>query len=210
MTRLDFGMNAQVGRRFFAHRRAGSIYEIAPKWLVLLSLALWGLVKAQSPAYTIQYTVQQGDTLSKIAQLYGVAEAAIRAENRLSENVAVGQTLILTLSDSFPYYPEPEPPKPAVQIFQRGIASWYGPRFQGRRTASGSRYNMYAYTAAHRTLPFGTMVKVTNVGNGRSVLVRITDRGPYIRGRIIDLSYSAGRVLELDGIAQVTLEIVDP
>ncbi|NEO68868.1 MAG: septal ring lytic transglycosylase RlpA family protein, partial [Moorea sp. SIO3H5] len=79
----------------------------------------------------------------------------------------------------------------------RGIASWYGSAFHGRRTASGERFNQYALTAAHRTLRFGTRVKVTNLRNGRSVIVRINDRGPYIRGRIIDLSRGAARIIGL-------------
>lgn len=180
-------------------------------WWTLLGLMFSGWALAQG-SYTIGYTVQPGDTLPKIALLYGVSEAAIRSENRLSGKLEVGQTLSITLSDTFPYYPQPEAPKSPspVQIFQRGLASWYGPRFHGRRTASGDRYNMYAYTAAHRTLPFGTLVKVTNLRNGRSVTVRITDRGPYIRGRVIDLSYSASRVLRIDGVTTVTLEIVGP
>jgi len=78
---------------------------------------------------------------------------------------------------------------------QVGKGSWYGKKFHGRKTANGERYNMYAYTAAHKTLPFNTMVRVTNVSNNRSVIVRINDRGPYARGRIIDLSYLAAKKL---------------
>lgn len=74
---------------------------------------------------------------------------------------------------------------------QSGTASWYGNRFHGRRTASGERYDMRGYTAAHKSLPFGTILRVTNLDNDRSVLVRINDRGPYVRGRIIDLSRAA-------------------
>ncbi len=76
-----------------------------------------------------------------------------------------------------------------------GIASWYGPGFHGKKTASGEIYNMYAMTAAHRTLPLGTYVRVTNLENGRSVVVRINDRGPFVAGRVIDLSYSAAKRL---------------
>ena len=79
--------------------------------------------------------------------------------------------------------------------FQRGGASWYGPRFHGRRTASGERYDMHAFTAAHRTLPFGTLVRVRSLVNGREVDVRIIDRGPYSRGRIIDVSRAAAEEL---------------
>ena len=79
--------------------------------------------------------------------------------------------------------------------FERGRASWYGPRFHGRRTANGERFDMHAITAAHRTLPFGTMVRVRSLVNGREVDVRINDRGPYSHGRVIDLSYAAAAEL---------------
>lgn len=84
--------------------------------------------------------------------------------------------------------------------FQRGHASWYGPGFNGRRTASGERYDMNAFTAAHRTLPFGTLVRVRSLVNGREVDVRITDRGPYSRGRIIDVSRAAAEELGMLGL----------
>ncbi len=80
---------------------------------------------------------------------------------------------------------------------QAGRASWYGKIFHGRRTANGERFNMNALTAAHRTLPLGSYVRVTNPETNDSVVVRIDDRGPYARGRIIDLSYAAARVLHL-------------
>ncbi len=99
----------------------------------------------------------------------------------------------------------------SIKIAQvRGMASWYGPGFQGRRTASGERYNKYAFTAAHRSLKFGTKVKVTNLNNGRSVIVRINDRGPYSRGRIIDLSYAAANRIGMvkSGVAPVKIEIL--
>lgn len=91
-----------------------------------------------------------------------------------------------------------------------GMASWYGPGFHGRRTANGERYNQYAMTAAHKTLAFGTRVRVTNLNNGRSVIVRINDRGPYIRSRVIDLSAAAARNIGMvnSGVAPVRLEIL--
>ncbi|HEY9746001.1 MAG TPA: septal ring lytic transglycosylase RlpA family protein [Oculatellaceae cyanobacterium] len=91
---------------------------------------------------------------------------------------------------------------------QHGEASWYGPGFHGRRTASGTRYNMYEMTAAHRTLPFGTLVRVTNHHNKKTCVVKITDRGPYVHGRIIDLSKGAAQAIGMSGTAKVTLEIV--
>jgi len=91
-----------------------------------------------------------------------------------------------------------------------GVSSWYGPNFHGRLTSNGERYNMHAKTAAHKTWPMDTMVKVTNLQNGRSTVVRINDRGPFVRGRIIDCSYAAGKALGLDkmGIAKVRIEVV--
>lgn len=89
-----------------------------------------------------------------------------------------------------------------------GIASWYGPNFHGKRTANGERYNMYKLTAAHRTLPFNTRLLVTNLQNRHQVVVRINDRGPFIKNRIIDLSYAAAQKLGLigPGTARVKLE----
>jgi rare lipoprotein A len=94
---------------------------------------------------------------------------------------------------------------------QRVVASYYGPGFHGRTTANGERFDANALTAAHRTLPFGTRVKVTNPATGRSVVVRINDRGPFRRGREIDLSARAARMLGLyrRGIGEVILEVLD-
>ena len=92
----------------------------------------------------------------------------------------------------------------------RGISSWYGPNFHGKKTSSGEIYNMYAHTAAHKTWPIGTVVRVTNLENGRKTVVRINDRGPFVKGRVIDCSYRAGKELGLDrtGIAKVKLEVI--
>lgn len=91
-----------------------------------------------------------------------------------------------------------------------GIASWYGPGFHGRRTANGETYNMEAMTAAHKSLPFGTKVEVTNEANGKTVTVRINDRGPYVKGRVIDLSHAAAKQLGMigAGTASVALRVV--
>jgi len=91
-----------------------------------------------------------------------------------------------------------------------GISSWYGPNFHGKLTSNGEEYNMYARTAAHKTWPMNTMVKVTNIENGRSTIVRINDRGPFVTGRIIDCSYTAGKQIGLDkmGIAKVKIEVL--
>ncbi|MBD0306334.1 MAG: septal ring lytic transglycosylase RlpA family protein [Nitrospiraceae bacterium] len=96
-----------------------------------------------------------------------------------------------------------------VGMKERGIASWYGDDFHGWVTASGEIYDMYAMTGAHRTLPLGTIVRVTNVVNGRHVHIRINDRGPYVKGRILDLSYKAAQELHMvgDGVSAVYLEV---
>jgi rare lipoprotein A len=88
---------------------------------------------------------------------------------------------------------------------QTGLATWYGPGFHGRKTASGERFNTHAMTAAHRSLPFGTRVEVVNQATGRSVVVRINDRGPYRRGAVIDLSRASATAIGMDGIARVRL-----
>ncbi|MDH3966929.1 MAG: septal ring lytic transglycosylase RlpA family protein [Rhodospirillales bacterium] len=91
-----------------------------------------------------------------------------------------------------------------------GIASWYGPGLHGERTASGQRYDMYALTAAHKTLPFGTRVRVTNLANRRSVVLTVNDRGPFVAGRIVDVSKRAAQALgfERQGKAKVSLQVL--
>ncbi len=101
------------------------------------------------------------------------------------------------------------PRQPAnAHVLERGVASWYGQPFHGRRTASGERYDMHELTAAHKTLPFGTVVEVHNLDNGRSVRVRINDRGPFVRGRIIDLSRAAARELDMVGPGTARVELL--
>ena len=103
---------------------------------------------------------------------------------------------------------------PSVQRWgghtDKGLASWYGNEFHGRPTASGETFDQYAMTAAHRTFPFGTVVRVNNLSNGRAVDVRINDRGPFIRGRIIDLSRAAAQRVDMivDGVVPVRIEVL--
>jgi rare lipoprotein A len=106
-----------------------------------------------------------------------------------------------------PYRP-PEGPKGGIET---GLASWYGPEFHGRPTSNHEIFNMNDMTAAHPTLPFGTYVNVVNLDNGRTTVVRINDRGPFVGGRIIDLSYAAARVLGMvgPGTARVRLEVLE-
>lgn len=114
-----------------------------------------------------------------------------------------------------PGYPKPykvwgkwyQPLPHARGYRQRGIASWYGEDFHGKKTSNGEIYNMYAMTAAHKTLPLGTHVRVHNLENGKEADVRINDRGPFVRGRIIDLSYSAAKKVGLVGPGTARVEI---
>ncbi|MDX9800888.1 MAG: septal ring lytic transglycosylase RlpA family protein [Spirochaetia bacterium] len=109
---------------------------------------------------------------------------------------------------------------PVIMIFivslslsagQSGYASWYGGKFHGRKTANGEVFDTYKYTAAHKTLPFDTVLKVINLDNGKSTIVRINDRGPFIENRIIDLSFAAAREIGMieSGVARVSIEIVE-
>jgi rare lipoprotein A len=102
-------------------------------------------------------------------------------------------------------------PAEVPSFVQVGLASWYGPHFARKLTASGERFDMNQLTAAHRSLPLATMVRVTNLANGRHVLLRINDRGPYAGARIIDVSREAAEMLGMkqDGVAQVRLEVFD-
>src|SRR6202167_4401034 len=108
---------------------------------------------------------------------------------------------------------KPDNPELAkTQAYQIGTASWYGEYFDGKPTASGEDFDMYDMTAAHPTLPLGSYVRVTNLRNGRVVVVKVNDRGPVVPGRIIDLSYGAAKVLQFDqrGLQRVRLDLVRP
>jgi rare lipoprotein A len=103
---------------------------------------------------------------------------------------------------------QPLPQQIQQNLVEEGVASWYGADFHGRRTANGEVYDMHKYTAAHRTLPFDTLVKVTNLDNGQSTVVRVNDRGPFAKGRVIDLSYASAKSVNMvgPGTARVRLE----
>lgn len=106
------------------------------------------------------------------------------------------------------YYPL----KTADGYSARGMASWYGPDFHGKKTANGEKYDMHAFTAAHTTLPLGTRVRVTNLDNGKEVIVKINDRGPFVKRRIIDLSYAAAKSIGIvsKGTGRVELTALPP
>ncbi|MCX7593657.1 MAG: septal ring lytic transglycosylase RlpA family protein [Fischerella sp.] len=142
------------------------------------------------------------------------AQDALQATNRLRR--LIGNASPLNEIANLPVRSPASPPKLPQQIAGRvrdtikGVASYYGYDFSGNRTATGERFNPEGMTAAHRSLPFGTRVRVTNTRNGRSVVVRINDRGPFVRGRVIDLSAGAARILGMmrSGIAPVKIEIL--
>ncbi|WP_232509877.1 septal ring lytic transglycosylase RlpA family protein [cyanobacterium endosymbiont of Epithemia turgida] len=156
---------------------------------------------------TIDYQTILSDTTNNLAS------DGLQATNRLGRLMGDGDTLplnaIANISSAAPEMVRAGV-KEQVTSLRKGMASWYGPGFHGRLTANGERYNQNGLTAAHKNLPFGTRVRVTNLNNGRSITVRINDRGPYAHGRIIDLSRGAARVIGLmgSGIAPVQIEIL--
>jgi rare lipoprotein A (peptidoglycan hydrolase) len=145
----------------------------------------------------------------KLAKEYKVSNKAlaISLANRLRETLGAGNIDRTTQVASRAFLGM----RP-TGVLLTGMASWYGPGFHGRRCANGSRFDMYAMTAAHKTLPFGTIVKVKNHNTGRSCLVKITDRGPYAHGRIIDLSKGAAQAIGLlgSGVGRVSVEVMKP
>ena len=120
--------------------------------------------------------------------------------------------LLLALSTAgLPMRPAADTKPPEIALDSEvGVASFYGARFHRLRTASGERFDIHRMTAAHRTLPFGTRVRVTNLRNGRSAVVHINDRGPFVKGRVIDLSYAAARRLRMvqRGAERVRVEVL--
>ena len=134
------------------------------------------------------------------------AQDALQAANRLRRLLGNEPPLTEIINQ-----PEPEAPVLLVRSSTSGTASWYGPGFHGRRSASGEIFNQNAMTAAHRTLPFGTQVRVTNLATNQQVIVRINDRGPYSHGRIIDLSAGAARQIGLMnmGVGPVQVEVLE-
>lgn len=137
-----------------------------------------------------------------------LAEDALQVTNRLRRQMGDAPPLREVAGR-----PRPAPQEVSVgpiQFSMRGMASWYGPGFHGNRSASGEVFNQNALTAAHRNLPFGTQVRVTNLNNGQSVVVRINDRGPYSGGRVIDLSAAAARAVGLiqAGVAPVSIDVL--
>ena len=169
----------------------------------------------QSKAYSIEANGQELVQINNKTTLpdttRNLAQDALQATNRLRR--LIGNAPPLSKIAGMPQQQRrvAQMAVGPVRMEISGIASWYGPGFDGNRSASGEIYNQNAMTAAHRSLPFGTRVLVTNMNNGRSTVVRINDRGPYVRGRVIDLSAAAARVLGImnTGIAPVKLQVLD-
>jgi rare lipoprotein A len=164
---------------------------------------------AEREAYVVSWgdqdlvTVGEGAILPDTTE--NPAQDALQMANRLRR--LLGNAPALTEVEGMP-----EPPQPTyiVASSTTGMASWYGPGFHGRRSASGEVFNRNALTAAHRTLPFGTQVRVTNVSTGQQVVVRINDRGPFSHNRIIDLSEGAASSIGIrrSGVGRVRLEVL--
>jgi len=131
----------------------------------------------------------------------------ISLSNKKPLLLALAAIAMLSFAACAPYQARKVPMKHSSE----GMASWYGPGFHGRKTASGERYNQRDLTAAHKTLPFGSMIRVINVDNGKAVVVRINDRGPFVRGRVIDLSRAAAERIGMigQGTARVKLASLD-
>ncbi|MBD2492780.1 septal ring lytic transglycosylase RlpA family protein [Nostoc sp. FACHB-280] len=172
-----------------------------------------------SDRYTIKIKDQELVEINENTRLAdttnNLAQDALQATNRLRRLIGNASPIdkIANLPSRSPLSIPPLPQQIAVgniRLTFRGMASFYGYDGSGSMTASGQRFNPEAMTAAHRTLPFGTRVRVTNTRNGRSVIVRINDRGPYIRGRVIDLSTAAARTIGMigSGVAPVHIEVL--
>lgn len=149
-----------------------------------------------------EYIVKDGDSLSGISKKFfgsGVEWEVIAEANNIDSPDEIQTDALLLI-----------PFRSSKGYFQKGIASWYGKLFHGKETASGNIYDMYGYTAAHRSLPLGSEVRVINLQNGKDIVVKINDRGPYIKNRIIDLSYSAAKSLGIidGGIQDVKIEVL--
>lgn len=177
--------------------------------------------KSDAKETSEHYSIQVNDV--ELVAIDASTRLPDRTKNLAEDALQVTNRLRRLLGDAPPLkevagMPKPPQPKPSeniafgpVRFSLRGMASWYGPGFHGNRTANGETYNQHALTAAHRSLPFGTRVRVTHTRTGRSVVVRINDRGPYIGGRVLDLSAGAARVLGMmgSGVAPVRVEVLN-
>jgi len=160
------------------------------------SLRIWLLAGASSVAL--------------VAVVVGVSTRTVHADAALSRPAAIAPPAVPVASATPALLATQKPAEKQTAEMLRGLASWYGGVFNGRRTASGERFDMYAMTACHPTLPFGSMVRVVNEKNKRSVVVRITDRGYLYGGRVIDLSYAAAEKLDMTKSGLASVRLVGP
>jgi len=180
-----------------AYDKAQRLYHIQVKGRDILRLDAQTVLPDQtrlSAKNALQMTNRLRRVMGDAPALTAIANAPVDAQQPITGTSNLGDSGEATLR----------------QRIRGGIASWYGPGFHGRRTANGERYNQHGLTAAHKSLPFGTRVLVTNLVTGRSVMVRINDRGPFIRGRVIDLSAGAAKAIGVygRGTAPVALEVI--
>lgn len=182
----------------------GVVRRLAP---ALALFALAGLVLEGCAADPARSAAAPRDDVPRTA---AAAPAPLLPLDRLAATPAADaqSTVAAVVADSA-VDPEEDAAVPGEE-FERGGASWYGSRFHGRRTASGERFDMADLTAAHRTLPFGTLVCVRNLANNRAVLVRVNDRGPASRRRVIDISQAAAEELAMVGMGVQTVALVRP
>lgn len=193
-----------------AAQAAKQISQVAPDVATEITLH-WD---DDQDAYAVQLgeqtllTIDRNNILPKTTR--NVDQDALSVANLLRRQVGDAPALSVPNTPRPRYRAAINPRATTSFAGQRGQASWYGPGFHGRRTANGERFNQNAMTAAHRTLPFGTQVRVTNLNNGRSAIVRINDRGPFIGGRVIDLSRGAASAIGMlgSGVAPVQVEVV--
>jgi rare lipoprotein A len=167
-----------------------------------------GNTSAKSP---LKFWLLAGTSSVALAAVVAtVSTRTVHADARLLRPASTAPPAAPLLSATPTFAPPKELADTDAPDMLHGIASWYGGVFNGRRTASGERFDMNALTACHPTLPFGSLVRVVNLANQRSVVVRITDRGYLFKGRVIDLSYGAAQKLAMTkaGIASVKLEVL--
>lgn len=162
-----------------------------------------------NPQKPLPFWLLVGTSCLALAGLLGtIATRTVQADGRLPRTTAAPANAVASAVPQLAA-PAPQKPKQHHKVF-RGIASWYGTVFNGRKTASGETYNMYDMTACHPTLPFGSLVRVVNLRNKKSVVVRINDHSELVSGRSIDLSYAAAEQLNMthSGLARVSLEVL--
>ncbi len=156
------------------------------------------------------WLVAGASSVALAAGVLAISTRAVQADARLPRPATTAPPAVPVVSATPALLAPQKPLETETTHALHGYASWYGGVFNGRRTASGERFDMYAMTACHPTLPFGSVVRVVNRNNGRSVVVRITDRGYLYEGRILDLSYGAAEKLAMikPGIAPVELQVI--